>query len=84
MKIIAPTSPSGDSIRVSPIRREDLGKVLIRCLPDGYTDIIAIVEFPSIEMAPKVSVELGRHLDIAFTTAPAVGMEEFDKLVTGR
>ena len=36
MKIITPTSPNGGSIEVSPIRREDLGKVLIRCLPDGY------------------------------------------------
>lgn len=36
MKIITPTSPDGGSIEVSPIRRADLGKVLIRCLPDGY------------------------------------------------
>jgi hypothetical protein len=36
MKIINPTSPNGGSIEVTPIRREDLGKVLIRCLPDGY------------------------------------------------
>jgi hypothetical protein len=35
MKIITPTSPDGGSIEVSPIRREDLGKVLIRCLPDA-------------------------------------------------
>jgi GNAT superfamily N-acetyltransferase len=36
MKIITPTSPDRGSIKVSPTRREDLGKVLIRCLPDGY------------------------------------------------
>ena len=36
MNIITPTSPNGSSIEISPIRREDLGKVLIRCLPDGY------------------------------------------------
>ena len=36
MKIITPTSPSGNLIDVSPIRREDLDKVLLRCLPDGY------------------------------------------------
>ena len=36
MKIINPTSPSGNAIDVSPIRREDLGTVLLRCLPDGY------------------------------------------------
>ena len=36
MEIITPTSPSGNRIRVSPIRREELGRVLLRCLPDGY------------------------------------------------
>jgi uncharacterized protein with GYD domain len=50
----------------------------------GETDIIAVVEFPSIEMALKASVELGRQLGITFTTAPAVGMDVFDKLVAGK
>ena len=50
----------------------------------GETDIIAIVAFPSIEMALKASVELGRDLGITFKTAPAVNMDEFDKLVTGK
>ena len=31
-----PTSPDGRLIDVRPIRRDELGKVLIRCLPDGY------------------------------------------------
>ena len=35
MRITNPTSPEGQAIKISPIRREDLGKVLIRCLPDG-------------------------------------------------
>ena len=30
-----PTSPDGNPIEVRPILRDDLGKVLIRCLPDG-------------------------------------------------
>ena len=50
----------------------------------GETDIIALVEFPSIEQAFKASVELSRHLDITFTTSPAVSMDEFDKLTTGK
>ena len=50
----------------------------------GETDIIAIVEFPSIEQALKASVALGRELGIAFKTAPAVSMEAFDRLVAGR
>ena len=32
----APISPDGRLIEVRPIRRDELGKVLIRCLPDGY------------------------------------------------
>jgi GNAT superfamily N-acetyltransferase len=30
-----PTSPDGTPIEVRPIRRDELGRVLIRCLPDG-------------------------------------------------
>jgi uncharacterized protein with GYD domain len=48
----------------------------------GETDIIALVEFPSIEMALKASVELSRDLGITFKTAPAVSMDAYDKLVT--
>jgi GNAT superfamily N-acetyltransferase len=29
------TSPNGNSIDIHPIRRDELGRVLIRCLPDG-------------------------------------------------
>ena len=47
----------------------------------GETDIIALAEFPSIEMALKASVELSRHLGITFKTVPAVSMDEFDKLI---
>lgn len=36
MKDATPTSPAGSPINVRPIRRDELGKVLIRCLPDGY------------------------------------------------
>jgi GNAT superfamily N-acetyltransferase len=31
-----PTSPGGGPIDIHPIRRDELGKVLMRCLPDGY------------------------------------------------
>lgn len=36
MNEVAPTSLDGGLIEISPIRRGDLGKVLVRCLPDGY------------------------------------------------
>jgi uncharacterized protein with GYD domain len=47
----------------------------------GDIDLILIVEFPSNEDAMKTSVGLSQLLGIAFTTAPAVNFEDFDKLV---
>ncbi len=46
----------------------------------GETDVLAIVDFPSLEQAMKASVELTRLLGISFTTSPAITVEEFDKL----
>jgi uncharacterized protein with GYD domain len=47
----------------------------------GEHDIVCIADFPSTKEAMKASVELTRLLDIAFTTAPAVTVDEFDKLI---
>ncbi len=47
----------------------------------GEHDLMLIAEFPSVEMAMKTSVGLAKMLGIAFTTCPAVTLEEFDKLV---
>jgi uncharacterized protein with GYD domain len=47
----------------------------------GQNDLVLIVEFPGNEQAMKTSVALAKLLDIAFSTSPAVTMEEFDKLV---
>ena len=47
----------------------------------GETDVVAIVDFPGLKEAMKASVELTKLLDISFTTAPAVPVEEFDKLM---
>lgn len=46
----------------------------------GETDLVLITEFPSTEAAMKASVALSKLLGIGFTTAPAVTIEEFDKL----
>ncbi len=46
----------------------------------GEKDLVLIAEFPGTEAAMKASVALSRLLGIAFTTAPAVTIEEFDKL----
>ena len=47
----------------------------------GDTDLVLVVDFPSNNDAMKASVGLTKLLGIAFSTAPAVSMEEFDKLV---
>lgn len=47
----------------------------------GEADLLVIAEFPGINEAIKASVLLNRALGISFTTAPAISVEEFDKLV---
>ncbi len=50
----------------------------------GDIDALAIADFPSVKQAMKASVELSKLLGISFTTAPAVTIEEFDKLFKQR
>jgi uncharacterized protein with GYD domain len=47
----------------------------------GDTDIVLIADFPGVSEAMKASIELNKLLGISFTTAPAVTVDEFDKLV---
>ncbi|HAY84630.1 MAG TPA: hypothetical protein DCY42_06820 [Chloroflexi bacterium] len=47
----------------------------------GEYDLVLILELPSSEQAIKTSVELSKMLGIAFVTAPAVSMEDFDKMM---
>ena len=47
----------------------------------GETDLLFVVELPGIEAAMKASLGLAKMTGISFTTAPAVTVEEFDKLV---
>ena len=53
---------------------------------DGYAmlgdqDLLIILEAKNNETAMQISVGMSKLLGIAFTTAPAVRMEEFDKLM---
>ncbi len=48
----------------------------------GSVDVVLIVELPDTDSAIQTSVELTRTLGIAFTTAPAVTVEQFDKLMS--
>ena len=46
----------------------------------GY-DLAFVVDFPGTEGAMKASIALTKLTGIAFTTQPAVAVEEFDKIV---
>ena len=47
----------------------------------GEVDLVAIVDLPDTAHAMQASKELTETLGISFTTAPAVTIEEFDKLM---
>lgn len=47
----------------------------------GKTDLVLIVDLPDTERAMKTSAALSKLLGISFSTAPAVSMEDFDKLM---
>jgi uncharacterized protein with GYD domain len=47
----------------------------------GEIDLVIVADFPGNDQAIKASVALAKLLGVAFTTCPAVSMEEFDKLV---
>jgi len=47
----------------------------------GANDLVFVLSFPSTEDAIKASVALTKMSGIAFTTAPAVTVAEFDKLM---
>jgi uncharacterized protein with GYD domain len=48
----------------------------------GEIDLVVIVELPDTERAIQVAVALTRLLGVHFTTAPAVTIEEFDRLMS--
>jgi len=81
---------SGESVaKISAKRTKDalaLVKQYGGKVKDGYAmlgdqDLLIILEAKDNSTAMKISVGLSKLLDIAFTTAPAVSMDEFDKLM---
>lgn len=47
----------------------------------GDVDLVVILEAPDTEHAMRISAELTKLLGISFRTAPAVTLEEFDRLM---
>jgi len=58
------------------------GKVISGYALLGEYDLILILDFQDTSQAMKTSVGLTKMLGIAFTTAPAVSVEEFDQMMT--
>ncbi|CUT04022.1 GYD domain-containing protein [Candidatus Chrysopegis kryptomonas] len=48
----------------------------------GEIDLVIIAEFPGNSEAMKASIALSKLTNISFKTAPALSVEEFDKLIT--
>jgi uncharacterized protein with GYD domain len=46
----------------------------------GQNDLVFIADLPGNDTAMKASVALAKTTGIAFSTSPAVTVEEFDKL----
>ena len=47
----------------------------------GDVDLVLIVDLPDTAQAMKTSAALTKLLGVSFSTAPAVSVEEFDKLM---
>ena len=47
----------------------------------GQNDLVFIADLPGNDAAMKASVALTRMTGIAFSTSPAITVEEFDKLM---
>ncbi|MFB0516801.1 MAG: GYD domain-containing protein [Candidatus Neomarinimicrobiota bacterium] len=47
----------------------------------GEQDLVLIIDFPDIQSAMKASVALSKLTGISFSTAPALAVDEFDKLI---
>lgn len=47
----------------------------------GFVDLVMVVDLPDTARAMAASAALAKATGIAFNTAPAVTVEEFDKLI---
>jgi uncharacterized protein with GYD domain len=81
---------SNDSIKdISPKRtqkaetliKKNGGEVVAGYALLGKTDLVLIVDLPNVETAMQTSLGLSTLLGISFTTAPAVSLKKFDKLM---
>ena len=69
------------SEQAAKIVEQSGGRIISAYATMGETDLLVVMEFPGVNEAIKASVELTKALGIAFSTVPAVSVEEFDKLI---
>ena len=67
--------------QAAKIVQDNGGRMVSAYATMGDVDLLAVMEFPGVNEAFKASVELGKTLGVAFSTVPAVSVEEFDKLI---
>ena len=60
------------------------GEVIAMHVLLGEYDLLFCVNLPGVEQAVQASVALSRLTGIGFTTCPAVAVESFDRMVTGK
>ena len=79
-----------EAVKAVSAKRTDKAVALIKGnggeLKAGYAllgdiDLVLIVELPDMERAMKTSAALSAQLGISFSTAPAVSVADFDKLM---
>ena len=81
---------SMEAVKVISAKRTEQAAALIKQhggeLKTGYAmlgkhDLVLVVDLPDTGRAMQVSAGLAKLLGISFSTAPAVSLEEFDKLM---
>ncbi len=60
------------------------GKITAMYAMLGHADLLLIVDLPGMEQAIQASVGLSKMTGVSFCTAPAVTVEEFDKLMAAK
>jgi uncharacterized protein with GYD domain len=81
---------SSNAVKDMSIERTEKTKSIIKELSGelksmyallGEYDLVFIVEFPGVEQVMKASLVLTIMTGISFQTAPAIEVEEFDKMI---
>lgn len=59
------------------------GKIRSMYVLMGDQDLVIITDYPDLQSAIKASISLTKLTGIAFSSSPALEVQEFDQLMTG-